>query len=427
MFEKAKLTPAQEKAWNDTRSALLWHAPAFSHIFYTLLQNNKDLDSKGVPLGAIFITKCPEVPIAGTDGTNLVFNADPDGFFKFNLNQRVFIVVHEIFHCILNHAVMGVGFRLRGKVTYPDGTELPYSHRHMNIAEDYVINAIIVESCIGQMPADAKGNQIGCFDTNIATSKDNSLDTYKKVFKDKNPNQGFDTVLAPGSTQGKNPVQAANERNNAAWATEVASGMNAAKAMGKLPAALERAFGELLEPKVDWSEHIRSLFARKVGSGAFDWKKPDRRMITRDIYAPGRTGFAAGCVVVGVDTSGSINAKTLDAFMAEMSGILDDVKPEKLVIIWCDAEVNRVDECDDTGDLNTIRCKGAVGGGGTDFRPVFDRIDEEGITCEALVYLTDGLGTFPSAEPGYPVIWGSIYEGAKYPWGDVVNIPKQAA
>ena len=229
-INRTKLTPQQEKAWNDTRSALLWHAPAFSHIFYTLLQNNKDLDSKGVPLGAIF-TDDPAIPIAATDGSNLVFNTSPTGFFQFNLNQRVFIVVHEIFHCILNHAVLGVGFRLRGKVTYPDGTELPYSHRHMNVAEDYVINAIIVESAIGQMPTDKKGNPVGCFDTNIATSKDNSLDTYKKTLKINQLPPGFDTLLQPGSTQGKNPVQAANERNNAAWATEVASGMNAAKAM----------------------------------------------------------------------------------------------------------------------------------------------------------------------------------------------------
>ena len=35
----AKLTPQQDKLWNDTRAALIWHCPAFSHIFYTLLQN----------------------------------------------------------------------------------------------------------------------------------------------------------------------------------------------------------------------------------------------------------------------------------------------------------------------------------------------------------------------------------------------------
>jgi len=115
-------------------------------------------------------------------------------------------------------------------------------------------------------------------------------------------------------------------------------------------------------------------------------------------------------------------------FMAEVSGILEEIKPKRLVIIWCDAAVNRVDECEDIGDLNTIRRKGAPGGGGTSFIPVFERIAKEGLEPEALVYLTDGLGSFPSYAPPYPTIWGNIYgDGKQYPWGDVVNIPKQAA
>jgi predicted metal-dependent peptidase len=165
--------------------------------------------------------------------------------------------------------------------------------------------------------------------------------------------------------------------------------------MGKLPAGLQRVFEQILDPVIDWSDQIRALFARKVGGGAYDFRKPDRRMIVRDIYAPGRTGFAAGTVVVGVDTSGSIGKEELDMFMAEMSGILEDVRPEQIVIMWCDAEVGRVDYVEDTDDLNTVRCKGAPGGGGTSFVPVFERIDEEGITPEALVYLTDGMGTAP--------------------------------
>lgn len=432
-FEYATLDPKQEKMWSDTRAALLWHAPAFAHIFYTLLQNNSQRFSNGKDnYGAVFVKDCKEVPIAATDGSNLVFNADPDGFFRFNLNQRVFIVVHEIMHCILNHCNLGLHWQLRGKVTYPDGGELEYDHSTMNTAEDFVINAIISDSKIGQMPADASGKQVGCLDMAVATAKDSAVDTYRKIFKKRKGGGGgggaqpnFDTKLAPGSTTGKNSVQAANERNQAAWDTEIRSGMAAAKAMGKLPAGLERVLGELLEPKVDWTEQIRALFARKVGGGQFDWRRPDRRLITREIYAPGRTGFGAGCVVVGVDTSGSVGPRELDMFMAEMKGILDDVQPEKLVIMWCDAAVHRVDECDDTDDLIALRAKGAPGGGGTSFIPVFEQIAKDGYAPEALVYLTDGLGTFPAVAPGYPVIWGNIYPSSKYPFGDVVDIPKQ--
>ena len=108
-------------------------------------------------------------------------------------------------------------------------------------------------------------------------------------------------------------------------------------------------------------------------------------------------------------------------FMAEMAGILDDCEPEKLYICWCDAAIGRVDEAEDTGDLMILRAKGAPGGGGTSFIPVFDWIKEMNIQPAALVYLTDGMGSFPNTEPSYPVIWGNIYPNAKYPFGDVVD------
>jgi predicted metal-dependent peptidase len=421
-FVISQLTPQQEKLWSDTRAALIWHCPAFSHIFYTLLQNT------GNKAQAVF-TADKEIPVAATDGSNIILNTGPDGFFRFNLNQRVFIVAHEIMHCILNHIGLSHHLRMRGKVVYADGKSLPWDAQQMNEAEDFVINAILTESKVGEFPKDKDGKPFGLLDAAIATSKDNSLDTYRKIFKKGNDSRGarFDVHLPPGTSMGKDSVTAAADRNQAAWDTEVASAISVAKAMGKLPMELNRALAAVLEPKVDWREQIQALFARKIGSGTFDWRRPDRRLITRDIYAPGRSGFGAGTVVVGIDTSGSIGPKELDMFMAEMAGILEDVRPKRLVIMWCDAKVHRLDEAEEASDLVTIRAKGAPGGGGTSFIPVFERIEKEGLQPEALVYLTDGMGSFPSIAPAYPVIWGNIYPNSKYPFGDVVDIPKQAA
>lgn len=423
-IQTVQLDAKQEKLWSDTRAALIWHCPAFSHIFYTMLQNTGDKKAQ-----ALF-TNDPAIPIAATDGSNLIFNTGPEGFFRFNLNQRLFIVAHEILHCILNHCGISANLRMRGKVMFSDGAELPYDGNQMNMAEDYVINAILVESKVGQFPTeggDPKGKQLGLYDAAIATSASNSLDTYRSIFK-KDPNggkPGFDEHLAPGTTTGQDAQTAMNGRNKAQWDTEVQAGLSAARAMGKLPAELDRALSALLEPQVDWREKIQALFARKVGSGSYDWRRADRRLITRNIYAPGRSGYGAGTVVVGVDTSGSIGGVELDMFMAEMAGILEDVQPKELVIMWCDAKLHRTDYAEEASDLNTIRAKGAPGGGGTSFVPVFDEIDRLGLEPEALVYLTDGMGSFPQHAPKYNVIWGNIYKGSKYPWGDVVDIPKQ--
>ena len=62
------------------------------------------------------------------------------------------------------------------------------------------------------------------------------------------------------------------------------------------------------------------------------------------------------------------------------------------------------------------------GGGGTDFRPVFEEIKKRGVQPQFLVYLTDGYGTYPDIAPDYPVLWLST--GSKPPWGQYVAIPE---
>lgn len=414
-IKSVKLTPQQEQKWEETRVAVQWHQPAFTHIWYQLLSDNGH---------ALFTKDASICPIAATDGKNLILN--PDTFFTFPINQRVFIVVHEILHCIYNHPGQMYHFQKRGEVGYSDGKSIEYDGQLYNKAADYVINDLIQDSKIGELPK-KDGANIVLWDKRIATGKDSVIDIYAKLHKKQPPNGGgFDVLLPPGAGQGKDPNQASSERNETQWATEIAAAANAARAQGKLPAALEHAFNEILNPKVDWRDKIQGLFARKVGSGSYNWRKPDRQLIVRDIYAPGRSGFGAGCVVVAVDTSGSIGETELDMFFAEMAGILEDVKPKRLVVMWCDAKVHRVDEAEEPGDLNVIRAKGAPGRGGTSFVPVFEEIKSMGLEPDALVYLTDGLGTFPEHAPNYPTIWGNIHDGSQYPFGDVVDVPKAA-
>lgn len=426
-FEKIALTPAQDKAWETTRAALVWHCPAYSHILYTMLNN------AGEKHIAIF-TK--DVPIAATDGVNLLLN--PERFFALPLNQRVFAVAHEIQHCIWNHLNLMHGFAKRGEIVFQDGHKLPWIHEIGNIATDLVINDLLIEAKVGEY------NKDWLHDTNMGTARDAWIDVYRKVWDDMKakgkikivkgvvdasgmgpPGQGrFDDHLDPGASQGKDPGQASQERNDAQWATECAAAAQSARLQGKLPAGLERMFNDFLNPKVDWREHIEALFARKVGSGGYDYRRADRRLITRDIYFPSKSGNGCGTIVVGVDTSGSIGPTELDMFFAEMAGILEDLRPKRLFVMWCDAKVHRVDELEDVGELSWVRHQGAPGGGGTSFIPVFDEIEAMDLQPDALVYLTDGMGSFPQTSPRYTVIWGSIEESSKYPFGDVVQVPK---
>ena len=72
-------------------------------------------------------------------------------------------------------------------------------------------------------------------------------------------------------------------------------------------------------------------------------------------------------------------------------------------------------------EFEGLREKGIKGGGGTDFRPVFDYITEHDLKPETMVYLTDLYGDFPHEAPAYPVVWAAT-TNENVPWGDVVRI-----
>lgn len=415
-LEYVEPTPAQIKMWEDTRAALVWHAPAFTHLFYNMMTKNNGKHF------ALF-TKDPAVPIAATDGSNILIN--PDTFFQFSLSERVFICCHEISHGMFGHMELMHKLKAAGKVCYPDGKELGYDHMTMNKAMDYVINDMLVDGKLGTMPS------VGMWDTTIATHMDSVLTAYRRIY---DPNQqggkggkagqdGFDTHMDPGTTTGQDPGTATANRSDVEWKTAIAGAIATAKAQGKLPGSLERLLGKELEAKVDWTDKVIGWFNRKPGGGTYNWRKVDRRFITRNIVAPARSGFGCGVLVVGIDTSGSVGQHELDVFFGEMSGIIADINPAMMYVMWCDAHVHRVDEVYDAMDLAHLRTQKAPGGGGTSFIPVFEMVDEMGIEPDALIYLTDGMGTHIKKAPNYPVMWGNIYPSSTYPFGEVIDVP----
>ncbi len=67
------------------------------------------------------------------------------------------------------------------------------------------------------------------------------------------------------------------------------------------------------------------------------------------------------------------------------------------------------------------------GRGGTDFRPGFEWLDEQGIQPAVCLYFTDmECSSYPESQPSFDVIWVSYgappSERNREPWGERIDI-----
>ena len=125
-----------------------------------------------------------------------------------------------------------------------------------------------------------------------------------------------------------------------------------------------------------------------------------------------------GEVILAVDTSGSIDQKLLDEFSGEVAEICK-MTSKPLAVLYVDAKVRNV-EIFDPEDHVVMNPKG---GGGTDFIPAFDYLEEVDIVPAVFIYFTDGhCDSFPT-EPEYPVLW-AVYGNKNFqpPFGETLHI-----
>lgn len=222
---------------------------------------------------------------------------------------------------------------------------------------------------------------------------------------------------SPSSTNkgGSMSQQAAEE---AECKQALAQAAHAAKQAGKLPAEMERLIEEVLEAVLPWRNILKRFMTEKSNDN-FSWAKGNRRFIARGLYLPSRVSTEAmGPMTVVIDTSGSITQKQLDEFAAEIRDIHADVKPTELIVIYCDARIAHVDRFGPEDELQFE----LHGGGGTDFRPPFEWLEENMIVPRAFVYLTDGYGPFPEAEPGFPTMWCINNDNVIPPFGEHLRL-----
>jgi len=188
----------------------------------------------------------------------------------------------------------------------------------------------------------------------------------------------------------------------------------------------------LKAPIVDWKSEL-ARFIEKIVTKT-QYKLPSRRFGSQRTaqYGYKRTKEQTECIVVAIDTSGSISDKMVHRFLSETQSIVQSFDPKDLYVIFCHTSIYRVDhylpgEKISDGELKT---------GGTEFWPPFKWVEQnlldEGISPSVFIYFTDGEASFPSTGD-YSigdyldrVIWVVLGFGqasdVPVPWGNRMDI-----
>ena len=185
------------------------------------------------------------------------------------------------------------------------------------------------------------------------------------------------------------------------------------KRQDSLPKDLQFVVPEYFSHKVDWRELLYGYIASYAKS-TYSFVPPNMKYLYRGIYLPSLSSDLLR-IVIAIDTSGSVDETLLSEFLGEINSIMQSYPNYEIDVITADAKVQSHEVFLPGENLDYT----VSGGGGTDFRPVFEYIDKTLDYPTLLLYFTDGMGTFPEFEPSYDVMW-IMPEVLEVPFGEVM-------
>lgn len=360
-----------------------------------------------------------QIPTAATDGKTIFVN--PAFINQLTTPEQDGVLLHEVLHAALLHVTRRAGRQ----------PEL------WNIAADVVINGMLVKEGY-QLPEGHVRNELV---EHLSTEE-----VYEVLLKkaELQPLQMVDLIdQAPGDASaegqaGEKPSDQAGkpkagekpgaksghetkEAIEGHWRKAIEQAQVAAKtlAAGKLPAGLQRELPNAIAPQLDW----RTYLWRYLTQTPTDFQDFDRRFVGQGMYLDTLAGESVK-VLVCIDTSGSIANDEMQIFVSELREILGAYPHLRCELFYADAALYGPYALHVNSPLPPPQ-----GGGGTDFRPFFERIATHQFLAgnTVAIYLTDGYGDFPDRPPRCPVLWVVAPGGLdldKFPFGEALRLLK---
>ena len=346
-----------------------------------------------------------DCPTAKTDGLNKFYGKEfVDSLTDSELRA---LVLHENIHVALGHMPRFRSLMKQGK------------HQLVNIACDYVDNDIIVSMNDESFLKLPKG---GLYDVKYHDWSVNGILKDLEKEQEENPEQfaqkhsegtldehDVESLQVSGDTTAlpSDEYTVAQQKADESLAKEVEEAMRQGSILaGKLGGNIPRSITDMLTPVIDWRDVLRDFITSSMrGSDEYTWRRFNKRHMANDLYLPSVEDESVGELIVAIDTSGSVGQVAFDKFVSEVESIAINTEPEKLRVIWWDANVSSEQVFTSKDYPNMVSLLKPSGGGGTEPDCVAKYITEKKINAEAIIMFTDGHFSKPVWNVSTPSLW----------------------
>ena len=182
---------------------------------------------------------------------------------------------------------------------------------------------------------------------------------------------------------------------------------------GELPQTIDRFFKLDFIGKIDWKDELKSAIDR-FHKDDYTLLPPNKKFLHMGIYLPSNVSQTFR-LVIAVDSSGSIDETLLNQFLSEVNFLMSLIQNYQIELLVCDEKIQS-HKTFYSGDSLECSVKGSMG---TDFRPVFEFIENEFDDVKLLLYFTDLKGVFPDSRPNYEVKW-IVPKEVDVPFGEMI-------
>jgi len=356
-----------------------------------------------------------------SDGVKIHYNSEY--LDKLSLEEVEFVMANGAMHSVLKHYE-----RVNGSTKWLWQT-----------ATDYVVNAMLVKNGL-QLPEYAYVEEkfsglyveevYEMLHAEMMDNADHSMEQESEQISDAEDDVHAENITMHEALESNLDAKESKAEQNAEDKEEASSSSENNKENEEMKERMEQIFqklkrqGNLSEDmkfvvpeyfshKIDWREFLYGYIATYAKT-SYTFTPPNMKFLYRGIYLPSMRSDLLR-VIVAIDTSGSVDEELLSIFLGEVSSMMQQYPNYEIDLITADAKIQS-HKTFLPGELLDYEVSG---GGGTDFRPVFEYIDQHIDYPTLLLYFTDGQGTFPQYEPSYDLLW-IMPEAVDVPFGEVV-------